>query len=581
MKRDGWQSVKGLFVALVSSFLMGVIVYQVFGFTYNLADDIIMRDIASGAFTGTPDGHLIFIRYVLGFLLSRMYLLNRSVDWYGFVIVGAMFLGVAGILYRGFSAEKSLKWKGIYGGIVLCLYVIALQWHVILFEWTISAAVTAGSALYLYATPAADRKSARIIDNVFIWLLLVVTICIRKYVFYMVVPAFGIIFLWRFFKRDGRRFRPVFRELMLPGMVFLCFGMIALVESQAYQGEDWEEFNRFSLLRSQVYDYSDPVIYDTNPTYFDDMGLDEHDVRNLRHYALYFVEGMDTEMMQLLSWEREIEKRGSKSSQERLWDGICFSAREIVKPGFFRISIPVLLLLGGTILLALVYKKGLLVPLFLFLGIEGALWFMLGIRGRLPDRVSYSLYFVILMGVAAFFYQLILMAEKQIGEEKRREKQILITGTLGICLCAAVIRGRIDYRDCFKEPASYPVFKDACKDDTDRIYFIETMLADAFGGAMVTTHGDFRLNRCLTLGDWYSFSPIDKERFEVYGIENVEEAVLTDPRVYLVVPEVVNPGFYGTYFPHKYPDAEVIYRECKVVNGKNYHLYQVRRQENQ
>lgn len=585
MKRDGCRHAIALLAALVCSFVTYFIIYRVFGFSYVIGDDILMRDIASGAFTGTPNGHLIFIQYVLGFLISRLYMLNRSVDWYGFLLVGAMFLGITGILYRGFAARKSLRWKGIYGGIVLCVFVIVLQWHVMWFEWTVSAVVTGSSALYLYATSITDKKSERIFDGVLIWFLLIVTILIRQFVFYMILPGFGITFLWRFFKRDGKRFHFVHRELVLPGLVFLCFGVIALVENLAYQGEKWEEFERFSSFRSQVYDYSDTMIYDANPAYFDNMGLDEHDVRNLRHYSLYLVEGMDTEMMQQLSWEREIEKRGSKSRMEYLWEqlknGVCLSVGQMVRSTFSWISIPLFLLLCGTVLLAFFYKKDVLAPLFLFIAVESALWLMLGMRGRLPERVSYSQYFVSFMGVAGFFYQLIFMAEKEIEVKKRREKQILVTGVLGICLCAAVIRSQLDYRYCRKEPSSYQRFKDACKDDTDRIYFIETIAADAYGGAMVTAHGDFRMNRCITLGDWYSYSPLDEERFEIYGIENVEEAILTDPRVYLVMPEVEDPGMYDTYFTHKYPDVEVICRECKVVYGVNYYLFQVRRQGNQ
>lgn len=94
MREKEYRIWPGLVVSLLLAFACGVFVYQVMGFTYDIADDIIMRDIASGAFTGTPDGHLIFVRYALGFLISRLYLLNRSVDWYGFVIAGAPFLGL-------------------------------------------------------------------------------------------------------------------------------------------------------------------------------------------------------------------------------------------------------------------------------------------------------------------------------------------------------------------------------------------------------------------------------------------------------------------------------------------------------
>lgn len=45
----------------------------------------------------------------LGWLISRLYLINRSVDWYGFFMAGALFLSLAAILYRrSWQRRKSL-----------------------------------------------------------------------------------------------------------------------------------------------------------------------------------------------------------------------------------------------------------------------------------------------------------------------------------------------------------------------------------------------------------------------------------------------------------------------------------------
>lgn len=40
--------------SVLLAFIFGLAVYQTMGFVYAIADDVIMRDIASGAFTGTP-----------------------------------------------------------------------------------------------------------------------------------------------------------------------------------------------------------------------------------------------------------------------------------------------------------------------------------------------------------------------------------------------------------------------------------------------------------------------------------------------------------------------------------------------
>ena len=85
VKRTGAAAAASVLLA----FICGLAVYQTMGFVYAIADDVIMRDIASGAFTGTPDGHLFFVQYALGRTISSLYRINGRADWYGFFMAGA------------------------------------------------------------------------------------------------------------------------------------------------------------------------------------------------------------------------------------------------------------------------------------------------------------------------------------------------------------------------------------------------------------------------------------------------------------------------------------------------------------
>ena len=577
MREDRRRTGIGLLAAAAVSLLAGIAVYHVMGFTYTIADDIIMRDIASGAFTGKPDGHLIFVQYALGFCISRLYLLSGSVDWYGFFIAGSLFLGLAAVLYRGLAADKSLLWKGVYTAFSLCLFGTAVLYHAVCFEWTISAAMLGACALYLYITCPDEAGIRRFADGVFICILLVLTFSIRYDVFFMVLPGFGVVFLWRFFQWKEKKFRCRLRELILPGAVFGAVGLVALIEGVVYRSPEWKAYQEFNMARSEVYDYSGVLLYEENPGFFDELGLDEHDVRNLRHYALYFVEGMDTEMMERISQEAWRQTFGGKGKKERIWDGICLAAREMTSPKYMPVSIPFLVFLLLALMLAFRRQKGLLLPLILFLGIEGVLWLYLGVRGRLPERVVSAMYLVMLLAVLGLVYRLCQAEEQKSGDSSGKQRRALLMGALAVCFAGAVFQCRAAFRDSSKEPSNYQLFKDGCKNDTDRIYFIESFIAEPLGGAVVTTQGDFRMNRCLTLGDWYSFSPIDRERFEVYGIEDVEEAVLNNPNVYLVLRDTEDTGFYGTYFAHKYPDVKLVRRDKRVIDGRDYYLYQAQR----
>ena len=93
--------------SVLLAFICGLAVYQTMGFVYAIADDMIMRDIASGAFTGTPDGHLFFVQYALGRTISSLYRINGRADWYGFFMAGAVFLSLAACVLRGRSRRDA------------------------------------------------------------------------------------------------------------------------------------------------------------------------------------------------------------------------------------------------------------------------------------------------------------------------------------------------------------------------------------------------------------------------------------------------------------------------------------------
>ena len=138
---------------------------------------------------------------------------------------------------------------------VLGLFGIGLLPHAAQFEWTISAAALGSAALYLYVT-LEGKRDGQLPDSFLIWLLLLLTFCIRYDVFFMVMPGFGIVFLWRFIKRQKKGISFCFGEIVLPFLVFVSVGAVALIESQAYSTADWKEFKRFQHARSEVYDYS-------------------------------------------------------------------------------------------------------------------------------------------------------------------------------------------------------------------------------------------------------------------------------------------------------------------------------------
>lgn len=562
--------------ALAISFLCGLVVFHITGFIYAIADDVIMRDIASGAFSGKPDGHLIFVRYVLGFLLSRLYLLNGNIDWYGFFMAGCLFLGLAAVLYRGLSTGRSFFWKIWYSAFALGLFGIGILPHAAQFEWTISAAMLGASALYLYVT-LEEKKGGKLWDLILIWLLLFLTFCIRNMVFFMVMPGFGITFLWKFAVGKKGRIQIRWNEIVLPILVFAGVGLVAFAEERAYSGPEWEAFDRFQDARSEIYDYSGVPSYEANPVFFETLGLDEHEVRNLRHYALYLVEDLDADMMEALSEEAKRQAASDLGAFGKMKAGLRLSLRELVNPEYFPVSLPALFFFVAIIIFSFRNKKKAMIPFFLFLGSEGILWLILGYAGRLPERVAFSLHLVMMSGMAAYFLRLWCGKEEKADQRKQEGwKRAVRLVLLLLCLFGAMLQLKktaLQNQEKLAMDDNYQQFKAACKEESEKLYFIETYMAEPVGGAMVTTHGNFEMNRCLTLGDWYTASPLDKERMKALGIEHVEQTILEDSNAYLVVRDIEDSGFLGAYFAHKYPGMELVCKEVKNLGDRSYYLY--------
>ena len=71
--------------ALLLSFLITglyfVLIYQKIPFIYDINDDVAMRNVAAGVITGSPDAHLLHIKYLLGLLISGLYTVVPGWDW--------------------------------------------------------------------------------------------------------------------------------------------------------------------------------------------------------------------------------------------------------------------------------------------------------------------------------------------------------------------------------------------------------------------------------------------------------------------------------------------------------------------
>ena len=70
-----------------------------------------IAEIISGQFTGTPESYAIQMTYGFTWLLSKLYLLTRSLNWYAIALIFMQILSFGAVLYRLQSFAKDWKKK--------------------------------------------------------------------------------------------------------------------------------------------------------------------------------------------------------------------------------------------------------------------------------------------------------------------------------------------------------------------------------------------------------------------------------------------------------------------------------------
>jgi len=94
---------------------------------FYLNDDVTMRSIMSGAYTGTPDAHAVYMKYPLTYLLSLCYRLTDVVPWLEIFFYACTALCGWTILY-GIKAKKwneklMLIMLAVFTCVPLCFYI--------------------------------------------------------------------------------------------------------------------------------------------------------------------------------------------------------------------------------------------------------------------------------------------------------------------------------------------------------------------------------------------------------------------------------------------------------------------------
>ena len=574
-------------VLLIGLFLFVSVRYDHY---YDLNDDVLIKDLMAGVYTGEPEGHNIQVLYPLSLAVSLGYRIFPRMPVYGFFLCLCQYGCLWIIVKRSLSFCRG-TWKKFFlaaaEGIVI--WGLFLE-HLVFVQYTVTSALLSASAAFLFLAPKEDwngegmqvaleagRVGRFIRQNMPSILLAVLSFQLRTEMMELLFPLLCVAGMYRWSLEEkifsGESYKKYFTVL---GAVAIGAVVSWAANRAAFSGE-WRSYVDFFNSRTELYDFQGIPSYEGNEEWYGALGMTEKakDVL-LDQYNFGLDDNLDADVLDAVV---HYQKKAGKDYEDflaRLKESLGWYRYRIFHKEGTDSAVPddypwnymVILGYGAVFLAGLEKSKDMagkaaahigrnVFFLFLLAMVRTVLWMFILMRGREPARITHSLYlmeFAVLMGM--------LFMERRGRKADREELQGAGSWTklqgIGYCLLfpliltwtamLAVPEGidAVDREFHNRESANgvYEGMKEYAKAHKDCFYFqdvysVVSYPSEPYAGTPYSEKMFADVDNTLAnydlMGGWLVKSPAQREKLEQFGMNSVREGLLESENAYVMV----------------------------------------------
>ncbi len=555
-------------------------------FYFDLNDDVLMKDILSGAYTGVPAGHNIQMLYPISALISLFYRISRGPDWYGIFLCACQFLCVFIIARRLMDCSQRKEFSAVAPVFVLLFMLGGIFSHFAFVQYTFTVGFLSMTAAILIMTRR-DREKA---GSVLAVLLITLAYLIRSEMLLLTLPVVGVgIFIkWALTRMeldddiiDGVTISKYGeRKRLFTSYAILCAGILlgivasAVAHRIAYSSPDWKEFNALFDARTELYDFQYIPDYQENRDFYDSIGLSEPEQQLLVNYNFGIDDEINTEVLRSVAEYADGLRTDEIPLPRRLAESIksyLYRLRHVAYQKSYEYPmsdaplnvIAAVLYLGVAAVYLLSGKKGKRLPVMLMLALlfacRTSLWLYIIVRGRDPIRITHPLY---LMEIAVLLGMLATA-------EWNNMRYTILPLIAAALVAAAFIPNQVgittkELQDRAVMRAHYDALYQYFEDNPDNFFFVDvyTSVSATDGGEKTFSEKMFEdVNNNLAnhdlMGGWASKSPLYYDKLRAFGFDSMQDALLQD-NVYVVIKEAYDIEWLSDYYAEKGIDAHIM-----------------------
>ena len=170
-----------LVFTLLGLLVLGLWIGFRYDYYFDLNDDVLMKDILAGVYTGTPEGHNIQMLWSVSAFISLLYRMAPQLPCYGLFLCACQYGSIGLVMHRSLSFCKNLLGKGLLVLTEVILVMGLLLTPLVSVQYTITCTMLASSAAFLFFTTDITLPAKAFIKkNIGTVLLVVLAFLIRS-----------------------------------------------------------------------------------------------------------------------------------------------------------------------------------------------------------------------------------------------------------------------------------------------------------------------------------------------------------------------------------------------------------------
>lgn len=556
-----YENIAGTGICLIVIMIFAAVRYDYY---FDLNDDVLMKDILAGVYTGTPEGHNIQMLWLISALISVFYKIAGKIPWYGLFLCFCHYGSLGFIIHRSLSFCKSFSGKILLLATEGFLIVSLFLEHLVSAQYTVTCTLLSGTAAFLFFTTDITLPVKEFIrKNVGTVLLAGLAYLVRSEMMLLVLPLICVagVMKWgseeKIFTKEN-----AIKYFAVIGAVLACLVIGQVSHIIAYGSREWRTFTEYFNNRTKLYDFQTIPEYAEHKEFYEEIGITESERQLLENYNF----GLDEEIDEKLLGEIAEYAAANRSADKPFVQNFKESAgeyyrRTVMPPSHNESDYPwsfavIFSYLAVFITALLTGEKKLWLRMvqilwkLVFLGtVRTVLWMWLIMRDRVPPRISHSMY---LMELCILLAMLFVQCGK-LGEGRWKSTP-LITGALYGMMALAMLPSSIATADGdaarkaeanvrYEQLYSYL----GNEENKDKFYFIDVYSSVAYTEKMFV-NVDNSLDNYDIMGGWACKSPLWRKKLSVFGIDNMERALVERDDVFYVQETGADTGWLYQYY---------------------------------